>query len=85
MPAYEIVDGYVAIVAEKHVFFDVSAESISTDVTGVDVPARPTKVVIVLEEMTGQTSPTPRAFAIICIQIRRTKTFFLTLSKYNKL
>ena len=75
MPAYKIVDGYVAIVAEKHMFFDVSAERISTDVTGVNVPARPTKTVIVLEEMTGQTSPTPTALAIICTQIRRTKTF----------
>ena len=75
MPAYEIVDGYVAVVAEKYMFFDVSAESISADVAWVDVPARPTKIVIVLEEMTGQTSPTSRAFAIICTQIRRVKTF----------
>jgi len=46
MPAYEIVNGYVAIVAKKHMFFDVSAERISADVTGVDVPARPTKVAL---------------------------------------
>jgi len=46
MPAYEIIDGYVAIVAKKHMFFDVSAESISADVTGVDIPARPTKVAL---------------------------------------
>ena len=41
--AYEIVDGYVAIVAEKHVFFDVSAESISADMAWVDIPPRWTK------------------------------------------
>ena len=43
MPAYEIVDGYVAIVAETHMFFDVPAESISTDVAWVDIPTRSTK------------------------------------------
>ena len=77
VPAYKIVDGYVAIVTEKHVFFDVSTERISADMAWVDVPARSTKVV--LEEMTGQTSSTPTAFAIICTQIRRAKTFFLNL------
>ena len=66
VPAYEIVDGCVAIVAEKHVFFDISAERISANMTWVDVPARSTKVA--LEDMTGQTSPTPTAFAIICTQ-----------------
>ena len=64
VPAYKIVDGYVAIVAQKLMFFDVSAEGISADVTRIDVSARSTKVVIVLEEMTGQTSLTPTAFAI---------------------
>ena len=29
VPVYKIVDGYVAIVAQKLVFFDVSAEGIS--------------------------------------------------------
>ena len=40
VPAYKIVDGYVAIVAQKLMFFDVSAEGISADVTGIGVPAR---------------------------------------------
>ena len=44
--AYKIVDGYVATVAEKLMFFDVSAEGISADVTGVDIPARSTKVAL---------------------------------------
>jgi len=34
VPADEIVDGYVAIVAEKHMFFDVSVERISADDIG---------------------------------------------------
>ena len=55
---------FIATVAEKLVFFDVSAESISADVTRIDVPARTIKVA--LEDMTGQTSLTPTAFAIIC-------------------
>jgi len=64
VPAYKIIDGYVAIVAEKLVFFDVSAEGISTNMAWIDVPARTTNVAV--EEMTGQTSPSPTAFAIIC-------------------
>ena len=63
VPAYKIVDGYVAIVTEKLVFFDVSA-----NMAWVDVPARSTKVA--LEEMNGQTSATPKTFAIISTQIR---------------
>jgi len=66
--AYKIVDGYVATDTEKHVFFDVSAEGISADMAGIVVPVRSTMVA--LEEMNGQTSPTPTAFAIICTQIR---------------
>jgi len=46
VPANKIVDGYVTIVAKKHMFFDVSAEGISADVTGVDIPARSTKVAL---------------------------------------
>jgi len=46
VPTYKIVAGYVAIVAEKHMFFNVSAERISADVVWVDVPARPTKVAL---------------------------------------
>ena len=64
VPVYKIVDGYVAIVAQKLVFFDVSAEGISANMARVDVPTRSTQVVIVLEEMTGQMSLTPTTFAI---------------------
>ena len=64
VPAYKIIDRYVAIVAQELVFFDVSAEGISANMARVDVPTRSTKVVIVLEEMTGQMSLTPTAFAI---------------------
>ena len=42
VPAYKIVDGYVAIVAEKLMFFDVSAEGISANMARVDVPTRST-------------------------------------------
>jgi len=63
VPAYKIIDGYVAIVAQELVFFDVSAEGISANMAWIDVPARTN---VALEEMTGQTSPTPTAFAIIC-------------------
>jgi len=68
VPAYKIVDGYVATDTEKHVFFDVSAERISANMAWIDVLAHSTQ--IALEEMNGQTSPTPTAFAIICTQIR---------------
>jgi len=67
VPAYKIIDGYVATVAEKLVYFDVSAEGISANMAWIDVPACSTKVA--LEEMNGQTSATPTAFAIICTQI----------------
>jgi len=42
VPAYKIVDGCVAIVAQKLVFFNVSAEGISADVTRIDVLSRST-------------------------------------------
>ena len=42
MPVYKIVDGYVAIVAQELVFFDVSAEGISADVTRIDIPSSST-------------------------------------------
>ena len=68
VPAYKIVDGYVAIVTEKLVFFDIFAERISANRAWIDVPARSTQ--IALDEVNGQTAPTPTAFAIICTQIR---------------
>jgi len=42
VPAYKIIDGYVATVAEKLVFFDVSAEGISANMAWIHVPVRST-------------------------------------------
>jgi len=76
VPAYKIIDGYVSTVAEKLVFFDVSAEGISADVAWIDVLARKTKVA--LEEMNGQTSPTPTAYAIIYTDVTQIVVFTLS-------
>jgi len=42
VPAYKLIDGYVDIVAEKLMFFNVSAEGISANMAQIDVPARST-------------------------------------------
>ena len=42
VPTYKIIDGYVATVAEKLVFFDVSAEGISANMAWIHVPVRST-------------------------------------------
>jgi len=75
VPVYKIIDGYVAIVAEKLVVFDISAEGISANMAWIDVPARSTKVA--LEEMNGQTSPTPTAFAIIYTDVTQIVVFYI--------